>query len=60
MEVVGLTSGASAPDVLVQGVIKRLQSRPGGAVVEPLQVIEEDMHFALPAELRRLPVAQSR
>jgi 4-hydroxy-3-methylbut-2-en-1-yl diphosphate reductase len=57
VSVVGLTSGASAPDVLVQDVIERLRSRPGGADVEPLQVVEEDMHFALPAELRRLPLA---
>jgi 4-hydroxy-3-methylbut-2-enyl diphosphate reductase len=56
---VGLTSGASVPDVLVQGVIVTLQSRPGGAVVEPLDVVEERMHFALPAELRRLPITSA-
>jgi 4-hydroxy-3-methylbut-2-en-1-yl diphosphate reductase len=53
---VGLTSGASAPDLLVREVIERLQQRPDGAVVEPLDVVHEDMHFALPAELRRLPI----
>jgi 4-hydroxy-3-methylbut-2-en-1-yl diphosphate reductase len=58
--VVGLTSGASAPDLLIDGVIERLRARPGGALVEPLEVVEEDMHFALPAGLRRLPVAQTR
>jgi 4-hydroxy-3-methylbut-2-en-1-yl diphosphate reductase len=57
---VGLTSGASAPDALVQGVIDRLKLRPGGATVEILDVVEEDMHFALPAELRRLPLAGTR
>ncbi len=55
---VGLTSGASAPDVLVSGVIDALRARPGGAVVETVDVVEEQMHFALPASLRRLPVAQ--
>ena len=53
---VGLTSGASAPEALVDGIIEHLESRPGGAVVQPLEVVEEDMHFALPAALRRLPL----
>jgi 4-hydroxy-3-methylbut-2-en-1-yl diphosphate reductase len=56
----GLTSGASAPELLVDQVMERLQARPGGAEVELLQVVEEDMHFALPAGLRRLPVATAR
>jgi len=54
---VGLTSGASAPESLVSGVLSRLRGRPGGAVVETLDVREEDVTFALPASLRRLPVA---
>jgi 4-hydroxy-3-methylbut-2-en-1-yl diphosphate reductase len=54
----GLTSGASAPEILIDQVIERLKARPGGATVELLEVVEEDMHFALPAQLRRLPVAQ--
>ena len=54
---VGLTSGASAPDVLVDGVIERLRARPGGVRVEVVEVVEEKMHFALPAGLRRLPVS---
>ena len=53
---IGLTSGASAPEALVDEVLSRLRSRPGGAVVQPLDVVEEDMHFALPAGLRRLPL----
>jgi len=56
---VGLTSGASAPEVLVQGVIDALQARPGGAKVEVVDVVAEQMHFALPSELRRLPLANS-
>ena len=51
---VGLTSGASAPENLVGQVIDHLRARPGGAVVETVQVVQEDMHFALPAGLRRL------
>jgi 4-hydroxy-3-methylbut-2-en-1-yl diphosphate reductase len=53
----GLTSGASAPEPLVDEVIAALSARPGGARVELLDVVAEDMHFALPASLTRLPVA---
>jgi 4-hydroxy-3-methylbut-2-en-1-yl diphosphate reductase len=53
---VGLTSGASAPDVLVTQVLERLDEIAGGTVVEPLEVIDEQMHFALPAALRNLPM----
>ena len=53
---VGLTSGASAPEALVTGVLRRLRERPGGAAVEILDHVAEDVHFALPSELRRLPV----
>jgi 4-hydroxy-3-methylbut-2-enyl diphosphate reductase len=56
VDTVGLTSGASAPDLLVQGVIDALQALPRGARVEPLEVVDEQMHFALPAALHRLPL----
>jgi len=48
---VGVTAGASAPEVLVQGVISRLQQLGAGAVRE-LHGEPEDMVFALPKELR--------
>jgi 4-hydroxy-3-methylbut-2-enyl diphosphate reductase len=48
---IGVTAGASAPEVLVQGVIARLQSLGGGEVRE-LHGEPEDMVFALPKELR--------
>jgi 4-hydroxy-3-methylbut-2-enyl diphosphate reductase len=47
----GVTAGASAPEVLVQGVIARLQQLGGGDVRE-LHGEPEDMVFALPKELR--------
>jgi 4-hydroxy-3-methylbut-2-enyl diphosphate reductase len=47
----GVTAGASAPEVLVQGVIARLQALGGGSVRE-LHGEPEDMVFALPKELR--------
>ena len=57
---VGLTSGASAPERLVTEVIAFLRNRPGGAEVETLEVVDEQMHFALPAALRNLPIAAVR
>ena len=52
---VGVSAGASAPEVLVQGVIARLQELGAGAVSE-LRGEPEDMVFALPKELRLILV----
>ncbi len=46
---IGLTAGASAPDYLVEDVVNYLKSR--GATEEELEVIKEDVSFALPREL---------
>jgi 4-hydroxy-3-methylbut-2-en-1-yl diphosphate reductase len=48
---IGVTAGASAPDVLVQGVITRLRELGAGGLRE-LDGKPEDMVFALPKELR--------
>jgi 4-hydroxy-3-methylbut-2-enyl diphosphate reductase len=48
---VGVTAGASAPDVLVRGVIERLQDLGATGVAE-LEGEPENMVFALPRELR--------
>ena len=48
---VGVSAGASAPEVLVRGVIERLQALGAGTVRE-LSGKPEDMVFALPRELR--------
>ncbi|MAD88511.1 MAG: 4-hydroxy-3-methylbut-2-enyl diphosphate reductase [Pseudoalteromonas sp.] len=48
---VGVTAGASAPEVLVQQVITRLKELGGKTVVEN-PGIEESIVFAVPAELR--------
>ncbi|MFT4197003.1 MAG: 4-hydroxy-3-methylbut-2-enyl diphosphate reductase [Pseudoxanthomonas sp.] len=48
---VGVTAGASAPDVLVEGVIARLRELGAGSVRE-LSGEPEGMVFALPKELR--------
>ncbi|HSJ47078.1 MAG TPA: 4-hydroxy-3-methylbut-2-enyl diphosphate reductase [Euzebyales bacterium] len=57
VDTIGLTSGASAPEVLVDEVIRALMAQPRGASVEALDVVDEQMHFALPASLRRLQLA---
>ncbi len=49
---VGVTSGASVPDVLVHGVLDWLAAR-GYEDVETLTAAEESIHFSLPKELRR-------
>jgi 4-hydroxy-3-methylbut-2-enyl diphosphate reductase len=48
---IGVTAGASAPDVLVHGVIERLREL-GAQTVRELDGKPEDMVFALPRELR--------
>lgn len=56
---VGVTAGASAPELLVQGVLARLRALGGGAPVE-LDGKPEDMVFALPKELRINLLGDSR
>ena len=48
---VGLTAGASAPDVLVQAVIARLREL-GAVSVRSLQGVQETMKFPLPKGLK--------
>lgn len=50
--VVGVTSGASVPEVLVQEVLADLADA-GYADVERITTAEEDLMFSLPKELRR-------
>ena len=51
-EVVGLTAGASAPEMLVQEVIEALR-KLAPVTVETMDGVEEHIEFRLPAELRR-------
>ena len=48
---IGVTAGASAPDVLVQEVISRLKAR-GGVDVHEISGREENIVFEVPKELR--------
>ena len=49
--VVGITSGASAPEELVQRLVDELRSR-GTQQVAELDVISEDVRFMLPKQIR--------
>jgi 4-hydroxy-3-methylbut-2-enyl diphosphate reductase len=51
IESIGITAGASAPEVLVQSVVERLKEW-GGEVPEELKGQEENVVFSLPQELR--------
>ncbi|MEY1424699.1 4-hydroxy-3-methylbut-2-enyl diphosphate reductase [Morganella morganii] len=51
VETIGLTAGASAPDVLVQQVISRLQEL-GADEISQLEGREENIIFEVPKELR--------
>jgi len=55
VNVVGVTAGASAPEVLVQAVIERLKAW-GADSVEGMVGQEETIVFALPKELRETEV----
>ena len=48
----GVTSGASVPEVLVRDVLSYLAER-GYGDVEPVVAAEESLLFALPNEIRR-------
>jgi 4-hydroxy-3-methylbut-2-en-1-yl diphosphate reductase len=50
--VVGVTSGASAPEKLVTEVCDWFRAR-GVTDVEPYRLVDEDVEFRLPVELRR-------
>ena len=53
-EVVGITSGASAPEFLVDEIVRTLKARAGAGVdvdVEEVLTVAEDVHFPLPPEV---------
>lgn len=47
---IGVTAGASAPEILVKNVVDRILALAGGAVVQ-LEGVEEGVSFPLPREL---------
>ena len=51
-QAIGVTAGASAPEILVQQVLKQL-TEWGGQVPREIAGREENVYFALPRDLRR-------
>jgi 4-hydroxy-3-methylbut-2-enyl diphosphate reductase len=54
--VVGITSGASAPEELVQRLVEFFRAR-GTEVVEEFEVVQEDVRFMLPKTIRQAMAA---
>ena len=52
MRVVGITSGASAPEELVQRLVQFFRDR-GTEDVQELEVVQEDVRFMLPKKIRQ-------
>ncbi len=55
---VGLTSGASAPEILVEQVLDYFRAA-GTEKVETVMVVDEDVEFSMPSNLARKLAAQS-
>jgi len=58
VDTVGITSGASAPEELVQRLIGYFRAR-GAEEVAELEVTEEDVRFMLPKDIRQLLTARA-
>jgi 4-hydroxy-3-methylbut-2-enyl diphosphate reductase len=54
--VVGITSGASAPEELVERLVDFFRAR-GTSDVSELEVVREDVRFMLPKEIRKATAA---
>ena len=53
---VGITAGASAPEILVDRVIENLHARGADVKIETLDIAEENVFFSLPSTIQKLPV----
>jgi len=49
---IGITAGASAPEDIVQGIVSGLQNMFSSSNVQSLELVKEDVIFALPTVLR--------
>ena len=56
--VVGITSGASAPEELVQRLVEFFRQR-GTSEIRELEVVQEDVRFMLPKAIRQALAASS-
>lgn len=51
VETVGITSGASAPEYLIENLVNFIKAKNKGVVVQDLEVLKEDVRFPLPDDL---------
>ena len=49
---VGITAGASAPEDIVQGIVAEISKMSPSSSVRDLEIVQEDVTFALPTVLR--------
>ena len=49
---VGITAGASAPEDIVQGIVTEISKMSSSSSVRDLEIVQEDVTFALPTVLR--------
>ena len=49
--ILGITAGASAPEHVIQAIATHFKEK--GAIIEDLNVIDENMKFTMPYELNR-------
>jgi len=49
---VGITAGASAPEDIVQGIVAEISKISSSSSVRDLEIVQEDVTFALPTVLR--------
>ena len=49
---VGITAGASAPEDIVQGIVAEISKMSSTSSVRDLEIVQEDVMFALPTVLR--------
>jgi len=49
---IGITAGASAPEDIVQGIVNRIREMSASSRILDLEIVKEDVIFALPAVLR--------
>ncbi len=54
---IGITAGASAPEDIVQDIIKTLKNLATQNTVKELTLVEENVTFALPASLKKIPLS---
>ncbi|MCB9397128.1 MAG: 4-hydroxy-3-methylbut-2-enyl diphosphate reductase [Acidobacteria bacterium] len=52
VKAIGVTAGASTPDILVQGIIQHLKSH-GFDTIETYEHVRESMHFSIPRDFRK-------